>query len=276
MGGEGINWAGAEPFSNTKHMFQNLGDGTYFHSGLLAIRSAIASNTNITYKILFNDAVAMTGGQPHDGTISPDAILRQVLAEGVVKAVLVSDQPDLHRQGGKVPAGIDIYHRDDLDLVQRELREIEGVTVLLYEQTCAAEKRRRRKKGLFPDPDKRLFINDAVCENCGDCSEQSTCVSIQPKQTAIGVKRTIDQSSCNKDFSCVKGFCPSFVSVIGGKIKKPAAIANDESLFEALPEPKVFNPESGKNAIMIEDIGGTGVITVGALLGMESHLEKKH
>jgi indolepyruvate ferredoxin oxidoreductase len=213
MGGEGANWIGLSPFTKTEHVFQNLGDGTYYHSGLLAIRAAVASGINITYKILYNDAVAMTGGQSHDGPLSVFDVLGQVVAEGVRRCVVVSDEPATYRGDGRVPHGVEVFHRDELDAVQRSLRETEGCTVLVYEQTCAAEKRRRRKKGRFPDPAKRMFINSAVCEGCGDCSEQSTCVSLQPVNTSLGRKRQIDQSSCNKDYSCVKGFCPSFVTV---------------------------------------------------------------
>ncbi|WP_448214020.1 indolepyruvate ferredoxin oxidoreductase family protein [Colwellia sp. MEBiC06753] len=275
MGGEGVNWAGAAPFSNTKHMFQNLGDGTYYHSGLLAIRAAVAANVNITYKILYNDAVAMTGGQPIDGPISPQEIVKQVTAEGVVKCVIVSDAPEKYRQGEGVPSNIDIYHRDDLDAVQKEMREISGVTILLYEQTCAAEKRRRRKRGKMENPNKRLFINDAVCENCGDCSVQSTCVSIQPKATALGVKRQIDQSSCNKDYSCVKGFCPSFVSVVDAEPKKTQGASFGNELFDGLPATQVVDAVNRPCSIMISGIGGTGVITVGAVIGMAAHMEGK-
>ncbi len=276
MGGEGLNWTGAAPFSGTRHMFQNMGDGTYYHSGLMAIRGAIAAKVNITYKILFNDAVAMTGGQPVDGPLSVGDIIRQVQAEGVNKVALVSDQPELHRNSGDIPAGIEIHHRDDLMALQEQFRTLEGTTVILYEQTCAAEKRRRRKKGLFPNPAKRAVINPDVCENCGDCSVQSTCVSIQPTATALGVKRTIDQSSCNKDFSCVNGFCPSFVTVHGAEPKRPDAKGFDEKLLAAIPTPAVASVREGNHAIMIAGIGGTGVITVGAVIGMAAHLEGRH
>ena len=211
MGGEGAAWIGQAPFTDTTHVFQNLGDGTYFHSGLLAIRAAVAAKVNITYKILYNDAVAMTGGQPIDGQLSGERIRR---------IALVSDNPDFWRGQFRSIPGFSLHHRDDMESLQRELREYKGTSIIVYEQTCAAEKRRRRKKGLMADPAKRLFINDAVCEGCGDCSIQSNCLSILPKETELGRKRVIDQNSCNKDYSCAKGFCPSFVTVHGGKMKK--------------------------------------------------------
>ncbi len=277
MGGEGMNWVGLHRFTKTKHMFQNLGDGTYYHSGLLAIRGAVASGANITYKILFNDAVAMTGGQPIDGPISVGEIAHQVLHEGVRKVMLVSDDPGRYDTTSGLPQGLKVVHRDELDRVQRELREIEGCTVMIYEQTCAAEKRRRRKRGKFADPEKRMFINESVCEGCGDCSTQSGCVSIEPKETTLGRKRRINQSNCNKDYSCVKGFCPSFVTVYGGQPKKPQAVSfNGEAaarLFDGLPTPAVAALQDGGFGVMISGIGGTGVITVGAVLAMAAHLE---
>ncbi len=275
MGGEGMNWVGLHRFTKTKHMFQNLGDGTYYHSGLLAIRGAVASGANITYKILFNDAVAMTGGQAIDGPISVGAIAHQVLHEGVKKVIVVSDDPSRYDASSGLPQGLGVVHRDELDRVHRELREIAGCTVMIYEQTCAAEKRRRRKRGKFADPEKRMFINESVCEGCGDCSTQSGCVSIEPKETTLGRKRRINQSSCNKDYSCVKGFCPSFVTVYGGQPKKPKAVAADLSdrLFGALPVPAVSAMQDGGYGVMIAGIGGTGVITVGAVLAMAAHLE---
>ena len=238
MGGEGANWVGEAPFSNRKHVFQNIGDGTYNHSGYMAIRAAIASNTNITYKILFNDAVAMTGGQANDGGLTVPQVARQVAAEGAKRVVVVTDEPTKYPHDTAWPKGLTIHHRDDLIAVQQELAEIPGVTVLIYDQTCAAEKRRRRKRHTYPDPEKRVIINELVCEGCGDCGVQSNCVSVQPLETEWGRKRTIDQSSCNKDFSCVKGFCPSFVTVHGAKLKKrrrrrrrsrPAAAARSET-----------------------------------------------
>ncbi|HWP14910.1 MAG TPA: indolepyruvate ferredoxin oxidoreductase family protein, partial [Xanthobacteraceae bacterium] len=220
MGGEGANWIGEAPFSKRNHVFQNLGDGTYNHSGYLAIRAAAAAGTNITYKILFNDAVAMTGGQRNDGGLTVPIIARQVAAEGARKIVVVTDEPKKYPSGTDWPPGITIHHRDDLMQVQTGLADVPGLTVLIYDQTCAAEKRRRRKRGQFPDPDKRVVINELVCEGCGDCGVQSNCVSVQPLDTEWGRKRTIDQSSCNKDFSCLKGFCPSFVTVEGAKLKR--------------------------------------------------------
>ena len=273
MGGEGANWIGEAPFSKRPHVFQNIGDGTYNHSGYMAIRGAIASGVNITYKILYNDAVAMTGGQMHDGGLTVDQIARQVAAEGARRVVLVSDEPKKYPAGTKWPEGISFHHRDDLQAVQKELAEIPGCTVLIYDQTCAAEKRRRRKRGLFPDPDKRVIINELVCEGCGDCGVQSNCVSVQPLETEFGRKRTIDQSSCNKDFSCVKGFCPSFVTVHGAKLKKGEGIARDHERV-ALPEPN--RPRIGQTYnIIITGVGGTGIVTIGGILGMAAHLEGK-
>ena len=225
MGGEGAQWVGQAPFSKREHFFQNLGDGTYNHSGVLALRFARASGVNMTYKILFNDAVAMTGGQPHEGNLTVDMIAAQVRAEGVERIAIVSDEPDKYKGVVQFPVGSTIHHRDDMDQVQRQLREVKGVSVLIYDQTCAAEKRRRRKRGTYPDPDKRVIINELVCEGCGDCGVQSNCVSVQPVETEFGRKRRIDQSSCNKDFSCVNGFCPSFVTVHGAKIRKAEGIA---------------------------------------------------
>ncbi|MEO8304582.1 MAG: indolepyruvate ferredoxin oxidoreductase family protein [Betaproteobacteria bacterium] len=271
MGGEGVPWIGQAPFTDEKHTFANLGDGTYYHSGSLAIRAAIAAKVNITYKILYNDAVAMTGGQPFDGPLSPDAIARQVAAEGVAKIVVVSDEPDKY-PSGYFASDIEIYGRDDLDAVQRRLRETAGCTVLLYDQTCAAEKRRRRKRGKYPDPAKRVVINELVCEGCGDCGIKSNCVSVAPVETEFGRKRTIDQSSCNKDFSCVNGFCPSFVTVEGGSLRKPKKAVAGE--FPALPEP-VLPATSEPYGILVTGIGGTGVVTIGALIGMAAHLEGK-
>jgi indolepyruvate ferredoxin oxidoreductase len=271
MGGEGANWIGEAPFSERRHVFQNLGDGTYNHSGYLAIRAAIASNTNITYKILFNDAVAMTGGQPNDGGLTVPQIARQVAAEGAKRVVIVTDEPNKYRRGTTWPTGLTIHHRDELNAVQKELAETAGVTVLIYDQTCAAEKRRRRKRHTFPDPDKRVIINELVCEGCGDCGVQSNCVSVQPLETEWGRKRTIDQSSCNKDFSCIKGFCPSFVTVHGAKLKRGTGVAADQSLAQ-LPEPKLPAIERTYN-IIVTGVGGTGIVTIGGILGMAAHLE---
>jgi indolepyruvate ferredoxin oxidoreductase len=273
MGGEGAHWYSLAHFSDMPHIFQNIGDGTYYHSGLLAIRGAVAAGVNMTYKILFNDAVAMTGGQPVDGPLTPGDITRQVLAEGVVRCIIVTDRPDLYDATSGLGDGVTVHHRDRLDALQRELREIKGVTVIVYEQTCAAEKRRRRKRGTFPDPAKRMFINAAVCEGCGDCSVQSNCVSVWPKETELGRKRQIDQSNCNKDYSCVKGFCPSFITVLDAEPRKPkkSALAGEADIV--LPEPAISPLERGACNIMISGIGGTGVVTVGALLGMAAHLE---
>jgi indolepyruvate ferredoxin oxidoreductase len=273
MGGEGANWIGEAPFSKRPHVFQNLGDGTYNHSGYMAIRGAIASGVNITYKILFNDAVAMTGGQANDGGLTVPQIARQVAAEGAKRVVVVTDEPWKYARREDWPRGLTIHHRDDLMAVQQELAKIPGVTVLIYDQTCAAEKRRRRKRGCFPDPDKRVIINELVCEGCGDCGVKSNCVSVQPLETEWGRKRTIDQSSCNKDFSCVKGFCPSFVTVHGGQLKRGTGVAADHALTP-LPDPTL--PALGKTYdIIITGVGGTGVVTIGGILGMAAHLEGK-
>ncbi|GEO13400.1 indolepyruvate ferredoxin oxidoreductase family protein [Microvirga aerophila] len=276
MGGEGANWIGESPFSNRGHVFQNLGDGTYNHSGVLALRWSVDTKTNVTYKILYNDAVAMTGGQKHEGGLTVDMIARQVREEGVERIALVTDEPDKYPKSIRWPSGMTIHHRDDLDAVQRELAGIPGVTVMIYDQTCASEKRRRRKRGEFPDPDKRVIINDLVCEACGDCSVQSNCVAVQPVPTEFGRKRQIDQSNCNKDFSCVKGFCPSFVTVHGGKIKKavPATGSMDGALFRPLPDPVIPAIDRTFNVI-VTGVGGTGVVTIGAILGMAAHLEGK-
>ncbi|MBA3447111.1 MAG: indolepyruvate ferredoxin oxidoreductase family protein, partial [Pseudaminobacter sp.] len=275
MGGEGAQWVGQAPFSKREHIFQNLGDGTYNHSGSLALRFAVASGANITYKILYNDAVAMTGGQPHEGNLTVDMIARQVRAEGVERIAIVTDEPGKYGDAIVFPARATIHHRDDLDGVQRDLREVKGVSVLLYDQTCAAEKRRRRKRGAFPDPDRRVIINELVCEGCGDCGVQSNCVSIQPVETEFGRKRRIDQSSCNKDFSCVNGFCPSFVTVHGAKIRKAEGIAGKSDPLEAVPEPKQFSLGRDGWSSIIDGVGGTGVVTIGAILGMAAHLEGK-
>jgi indolepyruvate ferredoxin oxidoreductase len=273
MGGEGANWIGEAPFSKRPHVFQNLGDGTYNHSGYLAIRAAIASGVNITYKILFNDAVAMTGGQANEGGLTVPQIARQVAAEGARRVVVVTDEPWKYAKHEEWPRGLTIHHRDELITVQQELAAIPGVTVLIYDQTCAAEKRRRRKRGRFPDPDKRVIINELVCEGCGDCGVKSNCVSVQPLETEWGRKRTIDQSSCNKDFSCVKGFCPSFVSVHGAKLKHGTGIAAAHVLAP-LPEPTL--PAIAKTYnVIVTGVGGTGIVTIGGILGMAAHLDGK-
>ena len=277
MGGEGVNWVGKSRFTGNGHVFQNLGEGTYFHSGYMAIRQAVAAGTNITYKILFNDAVAMTGGQPVDGVITVPAIANQVRSEGIQRIAVLSDEPEKYTDKSLFPAATSFHHRDELDTVQRELRDTPGVTVLIYDQTCAAEKRRLRKKGAYPDPDRRMFINQAVCEGCGDCSVQSNCLSIYPVDTELGRKRKIDQSSCNKDYSCVKGFCPSFVSVLGGRLRRSQADpAGDElqSRVATLPMPPEVDLADNFN-LLVAGIGGTGVVTVGALITMAAHLEGK-
>ncbi|MEO1251077.1 MAG: indolepyruvate ferredoxin oxidoreductase family protein [Pseudomonadota bacterium] len=277
MGGEGVNWAAKSMFLSDKHIFQNLGDGTYYHSGYMAIRQAIAAGANITYKILYNDAVAMTGGQPIDGQLTVPQIAAQLMAEGVQKVVVASNDPDRTSSYGAYPPGVNIRHREELDEIQRDLRETPGVTALIYDQTCAAELRRRRKRGLAPDPAKRIFINDLVCEGCGDCSKQSNCLSIVPKETPLGRKRMIDQSSCNKDYSCVKGFCPSFVSVEGGELKRtqPRAFGEDlEALIARLPAPDLPRIDRAYD-LLIGGVGGTGVVTIGAITTMAAHLEGK-
>ncbi len=273
MGGEGATWIGQAPFTDTAHIFQNLGDGTYFHSGQLALRAAVAAGVNITYKILYNDAVAMTGGQPIDGELRVDQLSQQVFAEGVKRIALVSDEPDKYPSRAGFAPIVTFHHRNDLDAVQRELREFKGTSVIIYDQTCATEKRRRRKRGKLVDPAKRAFINPAVCEGCGDCSVKSNCLSVLPLETELGRKREIDQNSCNKDFSCVEGFCPSFVTVHGGSLRKPEAVGLS-ALFIALPEPRQPSLERPWN-ILLPGVGGSGVTTVGALLGMAAHLEGK-
>ena len=271
MGGEGVPWVGMQHFTETRHVFANLGDGTYFHSGLLAIRAAVSANANMTYKILFNDAVAMTGGQPVDGSLTVPVVTRQVAAEGVKRIVIVTDDPAKYQGRADLAPGTTIHPRDELDAVQRMLREVPGVTALVYDQTCAAEKRRRRKRGTFPDPALRVVINDRVCEGCGDCGEKSNCLSVVPVETEYGRKRAIDQSTCNKDLSCVKGFCPSFVTVEGGRLRRRPAVAPGG---EALPEPAVAALDRPWG-ILVTGVGGTGVVTIGALLGVAAHIEGK-
>jgi len=274
MGAEGASWIGEAAFSTRPHMFQNVGDGTYFHSGLLAIRAAVASGVNITFKILYNDAVAMTGGQPMDGPLTVPQITRQVYDEGARRVVVVSDEPDKYPASDLFATGTSVHHRDELDTVQRRLRDVPGTTVLVYDQTCAAEKRRRRKRGLYPDPPQRVIINEAVCEGCGDCGEKSNCVALVPVETPLGRKRAVDQSACNKDFSCVKGFCPSFVTVHGGRLRKGSGLASLDTEWGAIPDPE--RPTLARPyGIVVTGVGGTGVITVGAVLGMAAHLEGK-
>jgi indolepyruvate ferredoxin oxidoreductase len=277
MGGEGVAWVGQQPFSKDSHVFANLGDGTYFHSGILAVRQAIAAGVNITYKVLYNDAVAMTGGQqvgerPEGHSVLQ--IMKSLVSEGVAKLVIVTDQPEKY-QGLALETGVTVHHRDQLDLLQRQFRELPGTTVIIYDQTCATEKRRRRKRGKMVDPEKRVVINEAVCEGCGDCSVQSNCLSVEPVETEFGRKRRINQNSCNKDFSCVKGFCPSFVTIEGGQLKKPKKeVRGDLSSLPALPEPVLPVAERAWG-IVVGGVGGTGVITIGSLLGMAAHLEGK-
>ncbi len=276
MGGEGTNWVGEAPFSKTPHVFQNLGDGTYIHSGSLAIRAARAAGVNMTFKILYNDAVAMTGGQSLDGGMTVSMILQQVMAEGIEKVVVVTDEPYKY-PSGFIPSGVPVYDRRELQTVQKELRETPGVSVLLYDQTCAAEKRRRRKRNLFPDPDKRVFINPAVCEGCGDCGVKSNCVAVSPLETELGTKRAIDQSQCNKDFSCLNGFCPSFVTVHGAKVKKSRKSVGDSgvaSMLASLPEPALPSL-AHPYTMLVTGVGGTGVVTLSAVIGQAAHLEGK-
>ena len=278
MGGEGVTWIGQSPFTDEKHIFVNLGDGTYFHSGLLAIRAAVSANVNITYKILYNDAVAMTGGQHVDGELSVPMIIDQVRAEGVKNVIVMSDDTTKYTDKQVViPSNIRVEHRNDLDKVQREMREMPGVSVLIYDQTCAAEKRRRRKRGLMVDPAKRVIINERVCEGCGDCGKQSNCLSIAPVETEFGKKRQIDQSTCNKDYSCVKGFCPSFVTITGGGLKKPEALGAGDTIasqFASMPTPS-WGDLSTPASILVTGVGGTGIVTIGAILAMAAHLENK-
>ena len=283
MGGEGVPWVGQAPFTTAKHIFANLGDGTYFHSGLLAIRQSIAAGVNITYKILYNDAVAMTGGQqvgerPEGHSVLQ--IMKSVLSEGASKLVIVTDQPDKY-DGVALEPGVTVHHRDELDRIQRQFRELPGVTIIIYDQTCATEKRRRRKRGKLATPDKRVVINELVCEGCGDCSVQSNCLSVEPVETEFGRKRRINQNSCNLDYSCVKGFCPSFVTVEGGQLKKPKKEARgDLASLPPLPEPTLpmalsANGQARAWGIVVGGVGGTGVITIGQLLGMAAHIEGK-
>ncbi len=278
MGGEGANWMGEAPFSKRKHVFQNLGDGTYLHSGSLAIRAAMSSGVNITYKILYNDAVAMTGGQKLEEGIGVPRVASQLLAEGVKRVEVVTDEPDKYTGDYSLPAGVKAHHRRDLMTVQRQLAEIDGVTAVIYDQTCAAEKRRRRKRNEFPDPDKRVFINPAVCEGCGDCGKKSNCVAVVPLETELGRKRAIDQSACNKDFSCLEGFCPSFVTLHGAKVKKSkgAAQSSDlDQLIANMPEPTQPLLGNGPYSMLVTGVGGTGVVTISAVLGQAAHIEGK-
>ncbi|MGB1474259.1 MAG: 2-oxoacid:acceptor oxidoreductase family protein, partial [Candidatus Puniceispirillaceae bacterium] len=270
MGGEGANWIGEACFSRRKHVFQNIGDGTFNHSGLMAIRAAVAAGVNMTYKVLYNDAVAMTGGQAHEGGITPIEIAGLLRASGVAPLILVTDDLSRHDKSA-YPEEMRFYHRSELQIVQKELAEVKGVSGLIYDQTCATEKRRRRKRGKMVDPNERIYINPEVCEGCGDCGVQSNCVAILPLETELGRKRQIDQSACNKDFSCIKGFCPSFVSVKGGQLRKPEA----QKLETNLPVPPAVFSLAEPMSIVLTGVGGTGVVTIGALLGMAAHLEGK-
>ncbi|WP_298255387.1 indolepyruvate ferredoxin oxidoreductase family protein [Bradyrhizobium sp.] len=272
MGGEGVPWVGVAPFTKEEHVFANLGDGTYFHSGSLAIRQAVASGASITYKILYNDATAMTGGQHVDGELSPQRITFQLHAEGIREIYLVSENPHLYPPADIAP-GVKIAHRDDLDAVMKACREVKGASAIVFVQTCAAEKRRRRKRGIMEDPARRVFINPAVCEGCGDCSVQSNCISVEPLETEFGRKRTINQSACNKDYSCLKGFCPSFVTIDGGQLRRraPAGVGDLGELPEPASKPALDKPYN----VAVGGVGGTGVLTIGALLGMAAHIEGK-
>lgn len=277
MGGEGVPWVGQQPFVNDTHIFANLGDGTYFHSGILAIRQSIAAGVNITYKVLYNDAVAMTGGQPVGERAEGHSVLQiaqSMKAEGAQSITVVTDEPEKYEGVGLVE-GVAVFHRDELDRIQREMREIKGCTVIIYDQTCATEKRRRRKRGTLADPATRVLINELVCEGCGDCGVQSNCMSLEPLETEFGRKRTINQSTCNKDISCVKGFCPSFVTVEGGSLKKKAkGVSRIELPALELPEPTL--PDTTQAwGMVVAGVGGTGVITIGQLLGMAAHIEGK-
>ena len=272
MGGEGVPWVGVAPFTTEEHVFANIGDGTYFHSGSLAIRQAVSSGANITYKILYNDATAMTGGQHVDGELSPQQITHQLHAEGIREIYLVSENPDAYPATDIAP-GTKTAHRDQLDEVMKTLRKVKGASAIVFVQTCAAEKRRRRKRGIMEDPPRRVLINPSVCEGCGDCSVQSNCISVEPLETELGRKRTINQSTCNKDYSCLKGFCPSFVTVDGGQLRRraPADLGDIGELPEPVSKPSLERPYN----IAVGGVGGTGVLTIGALLGMAAHIEGK-
>ncbi|MBC7992235.1 MAG: indolepyruvate ferredoxin oxidoreductase family protein, partial [Rhizobacter sp.] len=279
MGGEGVPWVGQAPFTTDQHIFANLGDGTYFHSGSLAIRQSIAAGVNITYKLLYNDAVAMTGGQrvgerPEGHSVLQ--IMHSLKAEGVSALCIVTDEPEKY-DGVALAPGVTVFHRDELDRIQREYRELKGVTAIIYDQTCATEKRRRRKRGTMVEPDKRVVINELVCEGCGDCSVQSNCLSVEPVETEFGRKRRINQNSCNKDYSCVKGFCPSFITVEGGQLKSAKKASTERpNPFSLPPIPEPVLPSAAKAwGIVVAGVGGTGVITIGQLLGMAAHIEGK-
>src|SRR2546427_2162780 len=274
MGAEGAPWIGQAPFTREKHIFANRGDGPYFHWGLLAIRAAVAAKVDMTYKILYNDAVAMTGGQRHDGPLDPAIISRQIAAEGVRPIVIVTDEPQKYPAGTDWAPGVRIRHRDEPDGVKRDLREMPGGSALIYDQTCPSKRRRRRKRNAYPDPAVRAVINERVCEGCGDCSVKSNCLSVEPLETEFGRKRVINQSSCNKDYSCLKGFCPSFVTVEGGRLRKgkSASAVGDE--LPPLTQPEIADLKNPRG-ILVTGIGGTGVITIGQIIGMAAHLEAK-
>ena len=274
MGGEGASWIGQAPFTDTGHVFQNLGDGTYFHSGVLAIRASIAAGVNITYKILFNDAVAMTGGQPLDGSLTVDDLIYQLRGEGVRRIALVSDNPNVFAGRFQDIQGFSLTHRDNYDALMRELREFRGTSAIVYQQMCAAEKRRHIKKDSLTAESRRVVINEEICEGCGDCSSESNCLSVLPKPTRLGRKREIDQSACNHDFSCLKGFCPSFVSVIGGELRRPESALSQEPVFDPLPEPMLPELNRPWNTVAA-GVGGTGVLTVTSLIAMAAHIEGK-
>ena len=274
MGGDGANWIGTAPFTTTPHVFQNLGDGTYHHSGSLAVRAAVAAGINITFKVLYNGVIAMTGGQDIAGPLSPASISHQLLHEGVRRIALVTDDPSRYGPDSRLAPGVTVYHRSELDRIQREMRETPGTSAIIYDQACATHKRRLRKRGKYPDPAKRYFINKDVCEGCGDCSDQSNCLSVHPLETEFGMKRRIDQSSCNKDYSCVKGMCPSFVTVLGGQLARKSGVEIPDDVFAGLPEPVVAQLD-GPCSVMISGIGGEGVVTVGAVLAMAAHVEGK-
>ena len=272
MGGEGATWIGQAPFTDTQHVFQNLGDGTYAHSGTLAIRAAVAAGVNMTYKILFNDAVAMTGGQPVEGHLTVAGVAQQLVGEGVQPIIVVTDEPQKYAGANGLPPSVTVHHRRELDRLQRELREVKGVSALIYDQTCAAELHRKRKRGTVPTPDRRVVINELVCEGCGDCNVQSNCLSVMALETEFGRKRRINQSSCNQDFSCLNGFCPSFVTLRGAKRITPRPLA--AAAVPSLPEPRQA-PLDGVHNVLIAGVGGTGVVTASGLLGLAAHLEGK-
>jgi len=274
MGAEGAMWVGLSPFTDMPHMFANMGDGTYFHSGFLAIRQAISAKVTITYKLLVNGFVSMTGGQPIEGELTPAQLATELLAEGVAKIVIVTDDPVKYR-GVVLPGGVKVHHREQLDIVQMQLRSEKGVTVLLYDQMCATERRRQRKRGKLADSNARTFINSAVCEGCGDCGDKSNCLSVEPLETEFGRKRRINQASCNKDLSCVQGFCPSFVTVVGGALRKPERRRDIPAQWIAVPEPPI--PALARPlGMIVAGVGGTGVITLGAVIGMAAHLDHLH